>query len=151
MAVFISNDRRSDAESALNAAHTGLVMIETLATFNEGREETRNIHVGINSGNVIIGAIGAKLRRRDYTVISDSVNIAARLESAAEHDTVLISENSYDLIEDETEAQVLGPIEVKGKSEPITAYQVVLSVVGLCSRNAEGRQPARRKKRLPAN
>ena len=124
MAVFIGNEKRTDAESALCAARTGLAMIETLAQFNEGREEKLNIRVGINSGNVIIGDIGAKLHRRDYTVIGDSVNIAARLESAAKHGTVLISEDTYDLIEHEIEAQMLGPIEVKGKSEPITVYQV---------------------------
>lgn len=124
MAIFISNDRHSDAESALNAARTGLAMIETLATFNQGREEVLNIRVGINSGHVIIGDIGAKLHHRDYTVIGDTVNIAARLESAAEHGTVLISEDTYDLIKDEIEAHMLGPIEMKGKSKPITVYQV---------------------------
>ena len=124
MAIFISNDRHSDAESALNAARTGLAMIETLATFNQGREDILNIRVGINSGHVIIGDIGAKLHHRDYTVISDPVNIAARLASAAEHDTVLISEDTCDLIKDEIEAHMQGPIEMKGKSKPITVYQV---------------------------
>ena len=59
-----------------------MAMIETLKDFNAGREEQLNVRVGINSGNVIIGDIGAKLHRRDYTVIGDHVNVAARLESA---------------------------------------------------------------------
>ena len=124
MAIFIGDEKRSHAESALCAVRTGLAMIDTLALFNHGREERLTIRIGINSGNLIIGDIGAKLHRRDHTVIGDSVNIAARIESAAKHNTVLISEDTYDMIENKIKAQALGPVEMKGKSEPITVYQV---------------------------
>jgi DNA-binding response OmpR family regulator len=124
MAIFIGDEKRSHAESALCAVRTGLAMIDTLALFNHGREERLNIRIGINSGNLIIGDIGAKLHRRDHTVIGDSVNIAARIESAAKHNTVLISEDTHDMIENKIKAQALGPVEMKGKSEPITVYQV---------------------------
>ena len=150
MAIFISNDRHSDAESALNAARKGLAMIETLATFNQGREDMLNIRVGINSGHVIIGDIGAKLHHRDYTVIGDPVNIAARLESAAEHG----ADQRGHLRPDQGRDR--GPYAGSNRNEGQEQADHrlpgrVLSVVGICSRNAEGRQPARRKKRLPAN
>ena len=51
----------------------GLEMIEALRTFNQNRQDQVNIRVGINSGTVIMGDIGSKLYRRDYTVIGDSV------------------------------------------------------------------------------
>ena len=124
MAVFTGDGKRSDADAALGAVRTGMAMIKTLNDFNASRDEQLNVRVGINSGNVIIGDIGAKLHRRDYTVIGDHVNVAARLESAAARGTVLISEDTYDLIEEWVAAKMLGPIEVKGKSDPIEVYQV---------------------------
>ena len=87
-----------------------VAMIETLKNFNASRDEQLNVRVGINSGNVIIGDIGAKLHRRDYTVIGDHVNVAARLESAAARGTVLISEDTYELIAEWVAAKILGPI-----------------------------------------
>ena len=124
MAVFTGDGKRSDADAALGAVRTGMAMIETLKDFSADRDEQLNVRVGINSGNVIIGDIGAKLHRRNYTVIGDHVNVAARLESAAARGTVLISEDTYELIEAWVAAKMLGPIEVKGKSDPIEVYQV---------------------------
>ena len=119
MAVFTGDGKRSDADAALGAVRTGMAMIKTLNDFNASRDEQLNVRVGINSGNVIIGDIGAKLHRRDYTVIGDHVNVAARLESAAARGAVLISEDTYDLIEKWVAAKMLWPIEVKAKSDPI--------------------------------
>jgi DNA-binding response OmpR family regulator len=124
MALFVGEDAQSHSSAAYNAVKTGLEMLEALKLVNEGRSESINIRVGINSGKVIMGDIGSKLYRRDHTVIGDNVNIAARLEAAAEHGSVLISESTYQLISDRLDAEMLGPIQVKGKSEPITVYQV---------------------------
>jgi class 3 adenylate cyclase len=124
MAIFVGSDDEGHSHSAYNAVRTGLKMIQTLETFNAERGDTVNIRVGINSGPVIMGDIGSRFYRRDFTVIGDHVNIAARLESAAEHGTVLISESTYQLVDELVGAQRLGPIEVKGKSEPISVYKV---------------------------
>ena len=95
MALFLESKNRSHEECAYNAVKTGLEMIEALRTFNQNRQDQVNIRVGIYSGTVIMGDIGSKLYRRDYTVIGDSVNIAARLESAAEKGSVLVSDTTY--------------------------------------------------------
>ncbi|MBT3271463.1 response regulator [Candidatus Poribacteria bacterium] len=118
------DDDHGREESAYRAVKTGLEMTRGLEEFNVGRDPKINVRVGINSGDVIMGDIGAQLLRRDYTVIGDHVNIAARLESAAEHGTVLISESTYELVRDSAVVTQLGPIEVKGKSEPISVYRV---------------------------
>ncbi|MDF1701778.1 MAG: response regulator [Planctomycetota bacterium] len=121
MATFVADD---DRDAAAAAVDTGLAMLRTLASFNEGREEPVRIRVGINSGEVIMGDIGSRLYRRDYTAIGDAVNVAARLESAAEHDSVLISAATYALVADRFDVEARGPIQVKGKSASITVYRV---------------------------
>ena len=98
-------------------------MIKALKEFNEGHATPLDIRVGINSGVAIMGDIGAAAVRRDHTVIGDSVNLAARLESNAEDGTVLISEGTYDLVEDRIVATELDSIMVKGKSMPIHVFR----------------------------
>jgi class 3 adenylate cyclase len=124
MALFIGANEEGHRKSAYNAVSTGLKMIETLGAFNEERPRAINVRVGINSGPVNMGDIGSRYYRRDYTVIGDHVNIAARLESVADHNSVLISESTYQLIDGLVRAQPVGPIEVKGKSERISVYKV---------------------------
>ncbi len=121
MAVFYGED---DADSALGAVKTGLLMTQGLPAFNEGRDVPINIRVGINSGEVIMGDIGAAAVRRDHTVIGDHVSIAERMESSAEHGTVYISQYTHDLISDRVVAVEGEPVAVKGKSEPVRAYRV---------------------------
>jgi len=124
MAIFVESPERPVTECAYNAVCTGLAMLESLAIFNEQRSEQIDIRIGINSGPVIMGDIGSRLYRRDYTVIGDNVNIGARLESAATPGTVLVSEDTFKLVEGRFEAEILGPISVKGKSEPISVYRI---------------------------
>ena len=124
MALFLESKNRSHEECAYNAVKTGLEMIEALRTFNQNRQDQVNIRVGINSGTVIMGDIGSKLYRRDYTVIGDSVNIAARLESAAEKGSVLVSDTTYKLIKDFVEIEDTSSIIVKGKAEELLVHKV---------------------------
>lgn len=69
----------NDPERALRAA---LEMMEDIAAFNREHATALDIHVGINTGHVIAGEIGAR-GRRDYSVMGDAVNLAARLEDAS--------------------------------------------------------------------
>jgi len=82
------------------------------------------IGIGINTGDMVVGNIGCK-QRMDYTVIGDSVNIAARLCSSAKPGQILISETTYAEVKKLVKVEELEPITVKGKSKPLHIYNVV--------------------------
>lgn len=81
--------------------------------------------VGINTGEMIMGAMGS-VERMDYTVIGDHVNLGSRLCSAAEPGQILISERTFTLLANPTWCVVtpLEPIKVKGKVERVKIYGV---------------------------
>ena len=80
--------------------------------------------IGINSGDAIIGNIGASFRM-DYTAIGDTVNTAARLESNAKPGQILISKTTADkLLDKDIPMNFLGGLKVKGKAEEIPVYEI---------------------------
>lgn len=79
--------------------------------------------IGITQGLTYAGQVGASTRR-EYTVMGDDVNLAARLMSAAKPGQILISQRVYNEVVDHLAATPLTPIMVKGKSQPIPIYQV---------------------------
>jgi len=84
------------------------------------------VSIGINSGDMVWGNIGSStLKRLDYTVIGDAVNIAARLQSAADKGQILISEENYKKIKESFNCEKIGEIVMKNKSKPVMVYQVL--------------------------
>jgi DNA-binding response OmpR family regulator len=128
MARFRDPDDGKDREpSPLRAIRAGLGMIEALKRYNEGLPEGHELHmrIGINHGEVVLGAIGAT-SRRDFTTIGDNVNRAQRLESNASVDGVLIAEPTYRLVGDRLEVKKRRKkVQLKGIPEPVNAYDVL--------------------------
>jgi len=81
------------------------------------------IRVGLNTGPVVVGNVGSDLKY-EYTAMGDAVNLAARMQSSARTMTVLISEHTHRYIAPAFDCEDLGPIEVKGKAEPVRVYEV---------------------------
>src|SRR5262249_54672156 len=79
---------------------------------------------GLNTGLVVVGSIGSDLRM-DYTAVGDTTNVAARLQQAAEPGQVTISAATYRLVRGYFETRSLGDLHLKGKAEPVAAWQVV--------------------------
>jgi class 3 adenylate cyclase len=81
------------------------------------------VRTGVHTGPVVVGAVGSDLKT-DYSAIGDTTNLAARLQSLAEPGTVLVSETTERLVRGFFTMRARGPLEVKGKSQPITAFEV---------------------------
>ena len=80
--------------------------------------------IGVNCGYAVVGNIGSKTRV-DYTAIGDTVNTAARLEANAKAGEILISEALYNEVKDRVEAEFIGGLKLKGKSEEVNTYRVL--------------------------
>ena len=70
-----------------------------------------------------VGNIGSDIHR-DYTVIGNQVNVAARLESQAKAGQILISQRTYSRVKDEVQVEKIGEIQVKGINSPVMTYNV---------------------------
>ncbi len=118
----------SRGRDALHAAQTALEMIENLCEVNANisLHTMLNIGIGIATGEVIAGNIGSQ-KRFDYTVIGDSVNLAARLEGLTKFYgiPILVCEQTYQEIADQYICREVDSIRAKGKKEPVTVYTVV--------------------------
>jgi adenylate cyclase len=94
-----------------------------LEWFNQGIKKPLQIRMGINTGYCTIGTFGTS-SHLDYTVLGTQVNLASRLESAAEPDEILISHETWSLCKDTVMCRDKGEIQVKGFALPVKVYQV---------------------------
>ena len=87
------------------------------------------IRMGINTGLVVVGAIGKDLRM-DYTAVGDTTNLAARLMSIAKPGQIVVSRRTQHLRDGFFVFEDLGEFQLKGKTEPVRAYTVISEIVG---------------------
>lgn len=92
--------------------------------FNQGIKKPLKIRMGINSGYCTVGTFGTS-EYMDYTVLGTHVNLASRLESAADNGEILVSHETWSLVKDVVMCRDRGEIKAKGFSHPIKVYQVV--------------------------
>ena len=86
------------------------------------------LRVGVNTGEVIVTSIGESGQHSEETAMGEAIALAARMETAAEPGTVLVSENTYNLVESQFEWEPLGEIMVKGVSEPVVVFRPIRTV-----------------------
>lgn len=103
-------------------------MQKALREFNRTRltsnQEPLRIGIGINTGQVVAGALGSS-RALQYTVIGDPVNTGARLCGLAKAGEIIIAETTMMRVKDAVEAVALPPAKVKGKNEELRIYNVI--------------------------
>ncbi len=114
-----------DPERAIFAA---LDMLDATAEFAAQLKVSQGldfqIRAGINTGPVMVGNVGSDLRY-EYTALGDAVNVAARMQTAAQPGTILVTEMTRRLTGDAFDLDDLGQIVVKGKTEPIHVFRVL--------------------------
>jgi len=115
-------------DHARRALHAALGIRTALGAYEEELQRHRGIafqvRQGLNTGLVVVGSIGTDLRM-DYTAVGDTTNVAARLLQAAERGRILISESTERLTSGYFHMRALGELHVKGKAEPIRAFEVI--------------------------
>jgi serine/threonine protein kinase/tetratricopeptide (TPR) repeat protein len=105
------------------AVRCSLEMLAYLEQVNRTLERPLGMRIGINTGEVVAGGVGGQ-RRMDYTVMGDVVNTAQRLESSAAVGSILVSDSVRRATEHAVDFTALEPIRVKGKTEPLSVFEV---------------------------
>jgi class 3 adenylate cyclase len=82
------------------------------------------VRMGVNTGLVVVGAIGDNLRM-DYTAVGDTTNLAARLQQTADPGRVVLSEATHRLVAGYCVTRPLGALALKGRDEPLHAWEVL--------------------------
>ena len=112
-------------DDALRAVRAAQEMRHRLDRLNEELERDRGVRLlnrtGVNTGEVVTGSPDSG----QGLVIGDPVNVAARLEQAAQPGEILIGETTYRLTRDAVRAEPLEPLALKGKGEPVKAYRLL--------------------------
>jgi len=118
-------------DHAERAVKCALAMIEKLKELQkkwaaEGRHVI-DIGIGINTGDMVVGNMGAEGKKMDYTVIGDNVNLGARLEGLTRqyNNHIIISEFTYAKVKEIALVNELGSVTVKGKHKPVVIYDLV--------------------------
>jgi class 3 adenylate cyclase len=117
-----------DPDHALNAARTALQCARRLDELNRTSFHDRKLgqRIGLNSGDALVGNIGSQ-RRFNYTVMSDAVNLASRLEGANKFfgTSIMASESTVALTGAVFAWRELDEIRVKGRSRPVKIYELM--------------------------
>jgi adenylate cyclase len=125
MAVFGAPLEQPD--HALRAVRAALLMQQLLDDYNREFRPGRplQMRIGINSGRAIAGDIGSPLRK-EYTVIGDSVNVAARLQAVvAQPGEIVIGPATYELVQGSCECTSLPEVRLRGKRQSLRPYRLV--------------------------
>ncbi len=113
-------------DDPIRAVHAALDIQQEISKYAgelKGYVDNFQLRVGLNTGTVVVGNVGSDLHM-EYLAIGDAVNLASRLQSAAQPGKVLISENTARQVKAIFDLQSMGQLTLKGKAEPVTAFEV---------------------------
>jgi class 3 adenylate cyclase len=115
-------------DHALRACQAALSIREAMTGFRAELERRRGlvfeVRLGLNSGSVIVGAIGNDLRL-DYTAVGDTTNVAFRMQKLARPRSIVVSKHTFKLARDFFEFKRLGQLHMAGKEDPQEAYELI--------------------------
>jgi class 3 adenylate cyclase/tetratricopeptide (TPR) repeat protein len=115
-------------DHAVRACYAALRMQEAVKQYAEEVRRAEGalpqIRVGLNSGEVVVRSIGSDLRM-DYTAVGQTTHLAARMEQLAAPGSILLAPETLCLAEGYVQVQALGPMQIKGLSEPVEVYELL--------------------------
>ena len=115
-------------DHAVRACYAAVRMQESVKRYAEDARRARGVNVqirvGLNSGDVVVRAIGSDLHT-DYTAVGQTTHLSARMEQLADAGTILLTPATLSLAEGFVDVKSLGPTSVKGLAEPIEVYELL--------------------------
>jgi class 3 adenylate cyclase/tetratricopeptide (TPR) repeat protein len=115
-------------DHAVRACYSALRMQQTVTRYGTDIQRSYGvplqIRVGLNSGDVVVRAVGSDLRM-DYTAVGETTHLAARMEEMAKAASILATAGTMRLVEGYVRGEPIGPVNVRGRSKPIEAYEIV--------------------------
>jgi class 3 adenylate cyclase/tetratricopeptide (TPR) repeat protein len=111
-------------DHARRAALAALNLQKALQKVGDRAGHSIQVRLGLNTGLVVIGAIGDNLRM-DYTAVGDTTNLAARLQQSADPGQIVISASTHQMIQGFYHTHFLGELSLKGEPKPVRAWEVI--------------------------
>jgi class 3 adenylate cyclase len=115
-------------DHAMRACYAALRMQEAVKRYSEGARRAQGvsvrIRVGLNSGEVVVRAIGSDLRM-DYTAVGQTTHLAARMEQLADPGSILLAPATLALAEGYIEVKSLGAMPVRGLTDAVEVYEML--------------------------
>src|SRR6185295_12242236 len=115
-------------DHAVRACYAAIRMQENVNKYAEQARRSHaaviKIRVGLNSGEVVVRAIGSDLRM-DYTAVGQTTHLAARMEQIADPGAIVITPHTLALAEGYVQVKSLGPVPIKGVADRLEIYQVM--------------------------
>ena len=129
MVFFGDPESRGTHTDAVACVSMAIAMRQKMAELQQrwrsgGINQPPALRIGINSGTCKVGNFGTE-NRLDYTLLGQAVNLASRLESAAQCNEILLSDSTYQRVKATIRCADKGQISVKGFSKPISVYSVI--------------------------
>ncbi len=121
---FVGDELMAVFDDPLSAVRAAAYMVKAVLTLDQELGGGLRIGIGINTGDVVAGNIGSS-ERKEYAVIGDTVNVGARLCSAAPASTVYISTETYKQVQPHVDAELIANQTVKGKQQSLNFYKVL--------------------------
>ncbi len=115
-------------DGPIRAVQAGLAVVENVQSINVAA--SLKVRVGLATGPVLDGDIVGEGASEEAAVVGATANLAARLQGAAEPDTVVLSDTTMRLLRGRMETQPTGPLSLKGFAEPVSAYRAVAPRLG---------------------
>lgn len=115
---------RAHEDHGRRAVLAALDIRKELQALVERTGQSTQVRMGLNTGLVVIGAIGDNLRM-DYTAVGDTTNLAARLQQLAEQGQIVVSESTRLTVEGYYNSNFLGEFSIKGIREPVRAWEIL--------------------------